>query len=145
VLGVGSAFWIAAGSMTTGICNLLYGLPLAHYYGVRGVVAGSVAALLTGSAVMIIRFHKDFRAPWSIYASPANAYGSLLVVAALLIEGVVEGMTLGTSWSRWAPWAGPLLIALLAGGVTLLRLWSSPSAKRKSHVTLPVATSEAIS
>ncbi|HXB68860.1 MAG TPA: oligosaccharide flippase family protein [Candidatus Acidoferrales bacterium] len=145
LLGVGSAFWIAAGNMTVGICNLLYALPLAHYYGIRGVVAGSVAALLTGSAVIIIRFHKDYTVPWSIYASKANAFGVPLVAAGLLIEYGIEAMTLGASWSKWAPWAGPVLMAFLAGAVTLSRLSLSPAAKRTSHQTALAKTSEAVS
>ena len=43
--------------MTTGICNLLFGVTLAHYFGLPGVIAGAVAALFTGSAVIAIRFH----------------------------------------------------------------------------------------
>lgn len=118
-LGVGGVFWIAAGSITTGIGNLLYSMPLAYIYGGRGVIAGSVAALLTGGALIITRFHRHYSVRWSIYATTRNAYGLLLVIAALLIEGGIEIMTIHSSWSAWAPWGGTLITIILASVVSL--------------------------
>jgi len=115
LLGVGSASWVAIGNMTVGISNLLYGLIFAPLYGNKGIIAGSVLALLTGSGVIIFRVHKTYKLSWLSFVCPRNARGLFFVIAALLSEISIEAIVRGTVSAAWAPWAGALIIAVPAG------------------------------
>jgi O-antigen/teichoic acid export membrane protein len=69
-LGTGRIFWNTAGHVWMGIANLALGLLLGSHFGAGGIIFGMTAALVTGSALVVISFHRDHGVPWVGFRSP---------------------------------------------------------------------------
>jgi O-antigen/teichoic acid export membrane protein len=119
LLGVGSATWIAGGNLIIGVANVLYSVPLAHFQGTRGVVAGAVAALLTGSTLIIVRFHMSYSIPWAILAPPRDSYYLTLLTAAIFVEIGIEMLYPTSPFGAAMPWVGALIVTILVAAIML--------------------------
>lgn len=58
--GIGRLRWNVAGHLVIGALNVGLGVLLGWRYGGTGVVAGFVTALLTGSLVIIVAYHREY-------------------------------------------------------------------------------------
>jgi O-antigen/teichoic acid export membrane protein len=94
------------GYITMGIANVLFGLLLALYFGGIGVVVGRVSALLLGSAILVMIFHRDNRIGLSKLFRKEDRFYVLTAIAGATIAMVL--------YSTLTSQAGEFYAALLA-------------------------------
>jgi O-antigen/teichoic acid export membrane protein len=130
LLGVGRASSVAAGNLVSALGNLVFGVPLGLYCGIAGVIAGSIAAMLAGSALLIILFHRQYAIPRSVLAPAGALYPLLLITAAIFTEVCIEIFPERTFFTAFAPWAATLFIGASAIAVALNNPVLAPLARQ---------------
>ncbi len=118
-LGIGKLRWNVAGHAVIGILNLALGYMLGQIFGGTGVVAGFVAALIGGSMLMAMAYHREYSVALSALVQRESLILCAAAAAGLLVAVWIWGLPHGIG-----------LRALLAGSAycaaVALPLWMHP-------------------
>lgn len=121
-MGSGELKWNVRGHFVIGVLSPVLGTVLGWYFAAAGVVAGFVIALLTGSVLIALDYHRRFDI--SLRALVENQTLQLTAVSILAI-GVVW---LGAHLLGDLPWSLPLRVLLGVGYLALVAapVWRHP-------------------
>lgn len=120
-MGIGLLRWNVAGHLLTGGLNALLGLALGAVVGDAGVMAALAVALVAGSLVPVVAYHREQRIAWSSIGDKPTAWLlGITLVAAVAALGVHQGL------ATWALWERGPLVALVFGLIVLPALWRHP-------------------
>ena len=121
-LGTGELKWNVIGHIIIGVLNLVLGIVLGKAYGGVGITIGFVIALLTGSSLIMVAYHKRYQ-----YSLPQLfSYKSMYLGCASIIALVATGYVFSTYFSDMPALQLVLLNIGLFLLVTGLPAWYHP-------------------
>lgn len=85
-LATGELRWNTIGHVVIGILNILLGLLLGRIWGGAGVVTAWIIALVTGSALIVVRFHRAHHLPFRLLAPKQQLPLAVAVMLAVVIS-----------------------------------------------------------
>ncbi|HWP00114.1 MAG TPA: lipopolysaccharide biosynthesis protein [Methylococcus sp.] len=120
-LGTGRISWNTLTQVWMGLANAGLGLALGPHYGAEGIVWGMAIALISGSGLVVVAFHREHRLSWRLLL-PAEAIGCILgsAVAIAASDTVYQIMASESTMERF------LLILMTPLLVLAPILWCHP-------------------
>ncbi len=119
-MGIGTLRWNVVGRIVIGVLNVTLGWLFGSLVGGTGVVAGFVVALLIGSAVTVVAYHREYRVRLASLGDRQS-----------LVLACVGAVGLGALWLILPPFVDQLWIAAAAPGALLavlcLPAWHHPA------------------
>lgn len=121
-LGIGRLRWNVINHATVGILNAILGILLGSVYGGTGVVVGSVLALMTGSSITMLAYHKEHDIHFPQLLEKRDVFLGLAGLAGLLIVVYLYQLTR----SSWSPLTTAILQIVVYVAVVAAPLWAHP-------------------
>lgn len=86
-LGTGELKWNVIGHIVIGVLNLSLGIALGRTFGGTGITIGFIAALLIGSFIIMMAYHKNYHISLLRLFSVRTVYLALASITALIATG----------------------------------------------------------
>jgi O-antigen/teichoic acid export membrane protein len=99
-MGTGRLLWNTSSHVWIGLANAGLGFALGPRFGATAIIWGMAAALVTGSLLVVLGFHRDYKISWSIWI-PREAV--ILAVASAVVSVAVHYAynSLGEGSAAW--------------------------------------------
>jgi O-antigen/teichoic acid export membrane protein len=97
-MGTGRILWNTGSHVWIGLANLGLGLVLGPRYGATAIIWGMAGALVTGSALVVLGFHRDQKISWRVWVQReavilATASAGVFAAVHYSYDALSDGLT----------------------------------------------------